>query len=145
MGAASIEDQKQVIWNFIKKHSLCALTTVNAKGNPEAAVIEFSEREPFELIFDTFVMYRKYGNIQKNQNVAVVIGWDENITVQYEGIAVELNGKELKECQKIHIAKLPDSAKFMGMAGVVYFKVIPKWIRYSDLTVFPWRIFELPF
>ena len=145
MAIISIENQKQIVWDFIRKHSLGVLATTNAKGNPEAAVIEFSERESFELIFDTFAIYRKYENIRKNPNVAVVIGWDENITVQYEGTALELSGKELKECQKIHIAKLPDSAKFMSMMGVTYFKTIPKWIRYSDLTVFPWRIFELEF
>lgn len=145
MGSVSIENQKQIVWDFIKKHSLCVLATTNSKGNPEAAVIEFSEREPFELIFDTFSMYRKYDNVQKNRNVAVVIGWDENITVQYEGVAIELTSKESKDCQKIHIAKLPDSAKFVSMAGVAYFKIVPKWIRYSDLTVFPWRIFELEF
>ena len=37
MAVISIENQKQIIWDFIKRHSLCVLATANPKGSPEAA------------------------------------------------------------------------------------------------------------
>lgn len=50
----------------------------------------------------TLSTYRKYKNLQDNPRVSFVIGWDDDISVQYEGIAVELKGEELKKYQNIH-------------------------------------------
>ncbi|AJF62809.1 MAG: Pyridoxamine 5'-phosphate oxidase [archaeon GW2011_AR20] len=138
-------EKKELILNFIKKHTLAVLSTISSKSKPEAAVIEFSEKNNLELIFDTFKNFRKYNNLKGNNNVAVVIGWDKNITTQYEGIAVEINNRELTEYQKIHITKLPNAEKFLHMAGIKFFKIIPKWIRYSNLNTNPWEIIELSF
>lgn len=138
------DEKKKSILDFIKKHRLAVLATTSPENKPEAAVIEFSEKDNFELIFDTFSTFRKYKNIQLNSDVAVVIGRDD-ITVQYEGEVVELKGDELKEYQKIHITKLPDSSKFVEMEDIKFFKIIPKWIRYTDVSVSPWKEFEITF
>lgn len=135
---------KKFVLDFIKKHTLAVLATASLDGKPEAAVVEFSENENLEIIFDTFSSFRKYGNLKKNPHVAVVIG-SGNIAVQYEGIAVELNGTELTECKKIHIKKLPDSEEFTRMDGIKFFKIIPKWIRYTDVSASPWKEFEVIF
>ena len=140
-----IDEQKKTILEFIKKHTLAVLATISPESKPEAAAIEFSEKDNFELIFDTFPTFRKYKNLQTNPNVAVVIGWDKDITVQYEGEAVELKGDELMEYKKIHATKLPDSAKFIEMEDLRLFKIIPKWIRYSDISVSPWKTFDVKF
>lgn len=136
-------DDEKVILNFLRKHNLAVISSVNPLGNPESAVLEFSQTDDLEIIFDTFSTYRKYKNILNHPRVSFSIGWDDDITVQYEGIAVELLGAELKEYQDIHITKLPKAKKFVGMDVIRYFKVIPKWIRYSDLSVNPWNVFEI--
>lgn len=64
-------------------------------------MINFALTNNFEIIFNTFSTYRKYKNISQNNNVSLVIGWDEDSTVQYEGKAQEINGKELVEYKKI--------------------------------------------
>lgn len=43
-------DQKKIILDFIKKHSLAVISTVDPEGNPESAVLEFSETDNLELI-----------------------------------------------------------------------------------------------
>lgn len=122
------------------------LATIHTdKACPEAAVLEFSETDDLEIIFDTFSTYRKYKNLQDNPKIALVIGWDGDITVQYEGIAKELSGEELEQCKRIHIQKLPKAVKFENMKVVRYFKVKPTWIRYSDLSKDPWEVFEADF
>ena len=136
-------ENEKIILEFIKKHTLATIATVDSSDSPQAAVLEFSETDNLELIFDTFSTYRKYINIQNNPKVALVIGWDNDITVQYEGIAFELKGDEIKKYQNIHVAKLPKAKKFVDMDVVRYFKVTPKWIRYSDLSVNPWNVFEV--
>ena len=139
------ESIHKLISEFIEKNKLATLSTVTADGKPEAAAIEFGGKNNFELIFDTIDTYRKYKNLQSNKNVAFVIGWDDDVTVQYEGIAQELSGDELEEYKKKYFEKNPKAKKWENVKGIRYFKVIPKWIRYSDLKKNPWEIHELRF
>lgn len=139
----NIDDQKKRILDFLKRHTLAVVATVDSRGHPQAAVVEFSETDDLEIIFDTFSTYRKYKNLQSDPRVAMVIGWDDEVTVQYEGVAHELRGEELERSQDIHCGKLPKAKKFLSMPQMRYFKVTPVWIRYSDLHVDPWEVFEV--
>lgn len=138
-------NKKKTILSFIKKHLIAVISTVNPQNNPESAVVEFGERDNLELIFDAFSNSRKVKNIRSNPNVTFVIGWDEDITVQYEGKAIELKGKDLNKYKEIYKKKNPNISKWEEVKGIVFLKVIPKWIRYSDLNKDPWEIFELNF
>ena len=138
-------DQKKIIINFIKKHIIGVVSTVTADNKPESAVVEFSETEDLEIIFNTLSDSRKYKNLQTKNNVAVVIGWDEDITVQYEGEVFELSGEELAKYKEIFFKKLPHARKWKKVKGITFFKVVPKWIRYSDLRKHPWDVFEIRF
>jgi len=136
-------NQKKIILDFIKKQRLAVISTVGIDSKPESAVLEFGETEKLEIIFDTFSTSRKYKNLQTNKNVSLVIGWDENITVQYEGVAEEVRGKEAKEYQQIYWNKNPKAQRWESREDITYFKVMPKWIRYSDLRKEPWEVFEI--
>lgn len=138
-----IDDKKKIIFDFIKKHKICVLSTIHKDGSPESAVVEFGESADLEIIFDTLKTYRKYKNLKENPKVAVVIGWDENITVQYEGEASELIGEEVERYKKFYFYKNPEAQRWENDEGITYFRIIPKWIRYSDLRVHPWEVFEL--
>lgn len=136
---------KKIIRDFIKRHKLAVLSTVNTDDKPQSAVLEFGETEELELIFDTFASARKYKNLQTNTFVSLVIGWDENITVQYEGIAEEIKGEKAKKYQQAFWSKNPDAERWKLLGGMTYFKVTPTWIRYSDLNKDPWELFEITF
>lgn len=136
-------EQKTKIHEFIRKQLLTVISTVHADGNPQAAVIGFAENENLELFFGTFNTTRKYKNLKNNPHAAFVIGWslDEVITVQYEGTVVELEGEESVAISQKIIAKNPGAARFVNDPRQRYFKVIPKWIRYSALKL--GDVFEL--
>jgi len=139
-------EHKKLILDFIRKNSIGVLATVTPEGMPEAAVIEFAETDDFELIFDTFTTYRKYQNLLKNPHVAFVVGWDENITVQYEGTAKELKDpEELQKYKSIYFTKNPDAKKWEKFPETVWFKVTPRWIRYRDGNTDPLTLHELKF
>lgn len=138
-------DKRKFILNFIKKNKLAVLSTVNVKNTSQSAVLEFGETDDLEIIFDTFSSARKYSNIKQNNNVSLVIGWDENITVQYEGLAKELTGDESMKYKEIYWKKNPEAKRWANKEGIVYFKVKPKWIRYSNLNKHPWEILEITF
>lgn len=134
---------KKLIRDFISKQMIAVISTVTPEGNPEAAVLEFGDTDDLELIFDTFTTYRKYKNLQQNKRIACVIGWDKNITVQYEGKARKLSGRELEKCKRLYFLKNPKAQKWESKPEIAYFKIIPAWIRYSDLSVHPWKIYEI--
>ena len=75
--------------------------------------------DDLELIFDTFTSSRKYKNLQKNNNVSFVIGWDDNITVQYEGIAQEVKGEEAEKYKQIYWEKNPEAKRWASKEGIV--------------------------
>lgn len=139
------KEQKKIALDFIKQHTLAVLSTVTPDNKSESAVIEFSEKENLEIIFDTFETFRKYTNMRNNPNVSVVIGWDEDKTLQLEGKAVELESEEVEEYKKIHLVKLPKAIDIISQEGIRFFKIVPTWIRYLDASVQPWDTFEINF
>lgn len=137
------DTKEKIIRNLIDQSKLAVLSTVTPEDTSESAVVEISTTDKLELIFDTLPTFRKYKNLASNQNVSVVIGW-EPTTVQYEGVAAELNGKELEEYKRIHFQKFPEAVKFEEL-GIRFFKIIPKWIRFTDVSKQPWEVFEIEF
>ncbi len=139
-------EKRKTILDFLHGHKLGVIATLNQeKGKPEAALVAFSETDNCELIFGTFADTRKYTNLQKNPQVAFVIGLDdeEDITLQYEGAAREVFNGELKECQKIHVLKNPSSEKYAYDEKQRFFRVTPNWIRYSNLSSDLTVVFEI--
>lgn len=80
-----------------------------------------------------------------NPRVSLVVGWDENITVQYEGMASKLEGEALNNAQRTYWAKNPKAECWATKPGVIYYSVHPTWIRYSDLGTDPWDVREFKF
>lgn len=137
---------KEKVYKFIKAHILGVVSTIDSKGGwPESAVVAFSETKDLEIIFGTFNNARKYKNLQSNKNISFVVGWDDNITVQYEGIAQEVSGDELDQCREIHLTKNPKSKKYAFDEKQRFFKVRPVWVKYSDFNHDPEDSFELSF
>lgn len=139
------DEIKQLIRETLERNRLAVISTAHQDGAPESAVINIGSTEDLELIFDTLSTYRKYSNLQKDSRVAFVIGWDQNITVQYEGNALELSGKELDAYKEAYFTKNPKARKWEARPETRYFKVTPRWIRYSDLGQKPWFVQEIRF
>lgn len=68
---------------------------------------------------------------------------NDDITVQYEGVAEELRGEDSIKYKQAYWAKNPKAERWESREGITYFKVTPKWIRYSDLNRDPWDVFEI--
>lgn len=135
---------KEDVLKFIKFHRLAVVSTVDS-DRPQAAVVEFGELDDLTIIIDTLKTSRKYKNLQTNQNVAVVIGWDNDVTVQIDGAAKELSGEELEHAKQAYIAKNPRAKKWADKPQVAYFAIKPTWMRYSDVGQHPWQIEEFEF
>ena len=133
------------VYAFMNRERLAVLATTDAQGRPEAALMGFAVTPQLEIIFDTVKTSRKYPNLKKNPRVAWVIGCTAEITVQYEGIAQELEGEELAKYKKTYFAVFPDGPTRQSWPGITYFVVRPKWVRYCDYNPGTRRIEEKEF
>lgn len=132
-GDEVILDKRELL-NFLQKHRLGVQASVSALGFPQAAVVGIAVSDRFEIIFDTTNDTRKYSNLKANPQITFVIGWDEEQTVQYEGIAheVEVEGEERNRVLEIYFSVYPDGRDRLLWPGIVHFCVKPNWIRYTD-------------
>jgi len=65
-------------------------------GSPQAALVGIAATDRGEIVFDCSRRSRKYANIERDPAVALVIGWDDEVTVQVEGSAQVLSGTDLE-------------------------------------------------
>ena len=134
--------QKKTLVEFIRARGLGVVSTVSANGAPEAALVNLVVTDAVELIFYTLQDSRKGANLRRNPKIAVVIGWDDEKTLQYEGVADELVGFELEQLKQVYAAARPDAGAQMRWPGLTYFRVRPKWARLSDYAT-RWSVEEL--
>ena len=124
---------KNFIYNFIKQYNLAVISTCATEQMPQAALIGFAISENLEIIFDTVKTSRKYQNLLQNPSVALVIGWDNETTLQYEGIAEELKGDDAGSYKELYYETYPDGReRSKTWPDIVHFKITPAWIRYSN-------------
>lgn len=117
---------------FIRQRGLAVIATRGADGGPQAALVGVAATNRAEIIFDTSVRSRKYGNIQDCPRVAVVIGWDDEITVQCEGTADILIGRERERCLSAYFDQYPAGRERAQDPDIAHVRVRPGWVRHSD-------------
>ena len=135
----------QEVFRFMDSERLGVLTTATNSGQPEAALMGFAVTPELEIIFDTVRSSRKYPNLKANPRVAWVVGCTTEVTVQYEGEAEELEGAALAKYKPIYFQKFLDGPARENWAGMTYFVVRPKWVRYCDYNPASRRIDEQRF
>ena len=132
--------------DFLRTHRLAVQATVSETGGPQAAVVGYAVTDRLELVFDTLDSTRKAQNLRQNPKLALVIGGlkaSDERTVQYEGVADEPTGAELEKLKATYYAVFPDGPARLSWPGLIYVRVKPTWIRYSDYNTDPPEIIEL--
>jgi pyridoxine/pyridoxamine 5'-phosphate oxidase len=135
---------KPDLYAFMRARELCVLSTISPSGNPEAALVNIAVTPALELIFHTIQTNRKCANLRRNPRLAAVIGWEDEQTVQYEGVAEEVFDSPLAECKKIYLERFPDRGGRVAWPGLTFFRVRATWLRYSSYG-HPWKVEELSF
>ncbi len=136
---------REALYAFIRRHRWAVVASVNESGLPQAAVVGIVVTPKLELIFDTIGTTRKSRNLRRTGRIAMVIGWDQAITVQLDGVADEPAGAELAECKALYLAQFPDGVERESWPDITYFRIRPEWVRYSDFNPSPAQISEVRF
>lgn len=137
---------------YMRVNPLATVATVSADGRPESALVAVAVSDGLEVVFDTLDTSRKFVNIKRSPQIAIVVGTagpyetgkhDER-SLQYEGIADIPTGDELAHVQEtIYFKQFPDGRSRAEWPHMTYVRVRPTWLRYSDYNVSPPLIVEL--
>jgi pyridoxine/pyridoxamine 5'-phosphate oxidase len=134
---------KADIYEFIKEHTLLVIATQGEENQPNAAVTAFGITPEWEIVIGTSLYSRKYANIQHNPKVALVIGWDEDQTVQTEGLARIPTDAEMDIYKAVHLDQNPWAVKFSKDPKNTYFVVQLEWLRFTDISESPEYVKEI--
>jgi len=125
------------IFDIARSKRYLVVSTVNEAGKPEAALMGFALTQANEVVFDTLSTSRKAVNLMRNPATALVIGWDENVSLQIEGVARRPVGDDLASAKAAYFREWPDGRARENWPNIAYVVVQPKWIRYSNYSRAP--------
>ncbi len=136
-------EARHAIATYLGNHHLAVLSTVNIHGAPQSAVIGYSCTGDLELVFTSYEHSRKVVNLKKEPRVSLVVGWDGGRTLQYEGEAHEVTGKQATKLEELHYSIVPTVAKYVLSKKQLIYKITPTWIRLIDFHQDPWHTWEV--
>jgi hypothetical protein len=99
-------DRPELI-DFVRARGLGVIASRGPDGSPQAALVGIAATDEGELVLDCSRGSRKYANIESDPAVAVVVGWDDEVTVQVEGSAQILGGADLERCKVAYFEQYP--------------------------------------
>ena len=137
------ESLHQFVHKFIAGRKYGVISTAGPRGEPQSALVGIAVSPELEIVFDTVTTSRKYPNLKADPRIAIVIGWEGEQTVQYQGIAIEPAGRNLVYAKQTYFAAWPDGVERQKWPAIAYFLVRPTWIRYSDFDT--GRVEEMSF
>jgi pyridoxine/pyridoxamine 5'-phosphate oxidase len=117
---------------FVRRHRYAVQATTADDGAPQAAVIGIAVSPELEIVFDTLGTSRKAHNLRRDARIALVVGWDEEQTLQLEGTADEPSGDELSRLKRVYFDAFPDGPEREQWPDITYVRVRLRWARYSD-------------
>jgi len=131
---------------FMRQEKYGVEASVSGSGTPQIAVVGVVVSDRFEVFFDTLESTRKAANLRKNPAIALTLGPTAQATertVQLEGTADEPRDGELRRLLDLYFERFPDGRERQRWPGIMYFRVTPAWLRYSDFSRNPPLVAEL--
>lgn len=96
LGTDADAQAKRRLYEYIRTCPQAVIATATRDGKPEAARVNIAVTADLEVIFETTSATRKFSNLEDNPSAAFVIGWEDEKTLQYEGIVDRPEGHALE-------------------------------------------------
>ena len=131
---------------FVQRQRLGVVSSLASDGAPQSAVVGIATSEAGEIVFDTLGSSRKAGNLRRDPRASLVV-WENERTVQLDGLADEPTGAERDRLREIYFATYPEGRERLAWPGLTHFRLVPSWARFSDFEASPLPLiveFDLP-
>lgn len=122
------------LYDFVRRTSHAVVASRSSDGAPQSALVGIAVAPSLEIYFDTQGFTRKAVNLRADPRIALVIGWEDEQSLQLEGIADEPQGAELVALKAVYYAAFPDGPSRESWPAITWFRVRPRWIRFSDFN-----------
>jgi pyridoxine/pyridoxamine 5'-phosphate oxidase len=119
------------VFDIVRRKRFVVVSTAHDSGAPEGALMGFALTPQNEIVFDTMSTSRKAINLARRPAIALVVGWDDGISIQIEGDARRPANDELASAKAAYFREWPDGREREHWPDIAYFVVRPRWIRYS--------------
>jgi pyridoxine/pyridoxamine 5'-phosphate oxidase len=119
------------VLEIVRRKRLAVVSTVHDSGAPESALVGFAMTQANEIVFDTLASSRKAVNIAHRPAAALVVGWEDDITVQIKGDARRPQGDDLANAKAAYFREWPDGRARENWPDIAYIVVKPRWVRYA--------------
>jgi hypothetical protein len=123
---------KAYVGAFIARHKYGVLSSLGPQGEPQSALVGIAVSPELELLFDTVDSSRKFANLRRDPRASFVVGWENEQTLQYEGVADFPEGESLAQLKRIYFAAWPDGPLRQSWKGITYVRIHPRWLRFSS-------------
>jgi general stress protein 26 len=119
---------------YVRLHRLAVIATVAEDGAPQAALVGIASTGGLELVFDTLSTTRKHRNLLRDPRIAVTFSGPGEKTAQIEGVALPVSRADVADAAFLdaYYAVWPDGRERASWPNLVYWRVAPRWARYSD-------------
>ena len=138
------EESRATLYAFVKDRRHAVIATASNEGAPEAALINIAVTPDLEIVFETTSATRKYVNLMRNPRVCLVIGWDDDRTLQLDGLVDGPEGREYERLKAFYISAFPQRSSHEYWPGNDYYRVRVRWARLSNYN-FPRKVEEFTF
>jgi general stress protein 26 len=132
------------LYEFISRKRYAVVSSCGTGGTPQSALVGIAASRNLEIYFDSVDTTRKIANIRRDPHVSLVVGWEDEQTLQYEGLADEPTGEALANLKAIYFEAWPDGPQRQAWKAITYCRVTPIWLRFSSY-VEPQLIEEMRF
>ncbi len=119
------------VFDIVRRKRFAVVSTAHESGAPESALVGFALTQNNEIVFDTLSTSCKAVNLARRSAAALVVGWDDDVSIQIEGEARRPVGGELASVKAAYFQEWPDGREREHWPDIAYFVVRPRWIRYS--------------
>ena len=136
---------REALYSFMSHCRYGVVSSLSSSGAPQSALVGIAVTRQLDIVFDTVNSSRKYANLTENSLCSIVLGWDGEKTVQFEGNAKELREPYMMRYRDAYFEVFPDAPTRLSWPGITHFVVHPTWIRYSDFDQKPAFVYETTF
>ena len=117
---------------FVLRRRQALLATRGPDGAPQSSSVDVAVTDEAEIVFDVSIHSREYQNLVAFPLVALVIGADEEVTVQCEGTADLLSGEDRDRCLRTYFQQQPNGRDRALKAYIAHVRVRPRMLRLAD-------------
>ena len=130
-----VHDLTDEMLAFWAERHLCTVTTLMPDGRPHVVPLGVALDPVARVAWAiTSPATQKVANLRRDPNVSAVIGFTDEGTLQYEGVADEPAGEDLARIQHVYFEAFPDGPSRLTWAGITYVRIRPSWLKFTSYT-----------